>query len=220
MFFLVWGLLACPGIEDTLATRLPTWCTNENSYSHWSGLALGTFLRLQYSPVSFAHALPTNTPNVGCTSQSPPGMVFYLDSCTWSTSGDPALKWCPGDSLRDQGACLLDSQGPQAARCCGIQNPVSNHLSRAMVQDSPFHIVPSSVSCTKRPSRPPDLPPSRVPGFLPAPTFVKPGELRSVLPSWVTRKLMGGKGEYVPSKHYCLPGQLLAWCLIQSTCFQ
>ena len=43
-------------------------------------------------------------------------------------------------------------QGPQAAWCCGTQNPVSNHLSRAMVQDSPFHIMPSSAQCPREPS--------------------------------------------------------------------
>ena len=162
-------------------------------------------MQLQYSPISFAHTLRTNTLNVGCSSQSPSGMVFYLDTCTWSTSGEPAVKWCPGDTLRDQGACVLGSQGPQATRCCGIQNPVSNHLSRAMVQDTSFHIVPSSASCTKSPSMPPDLLPSRVPGYPTTSTFVKPGELRNLLLSWVISLFTGGRMRALPLKTLLSP---------------
>ena len=43
-------------------------------------------------------------------------------------------------------------QGPQAAWRCGRHNTVSNHLPRALVQDGPFHMVPSSAQCPRGPS--------------------------------------------------------------------
>ena len=68
--------------------------------------------------------------------------------------------------------------------------------------------------------QPPDLPPSTFPGLLPAPTFVKPGELRSVYLAWVSSMLMGGRRGVRSPKYYCPPQQLSAWCLNNSTSVQ
>ena len=40
-------------------------------------------------------------------------------------------------------------QGPQAAWCGGTQSPVSKHSSRALMQDGPFHALPSFARCTQ-----------------------------------------------------------------------
>ena len=74
-------------------------------------------------------------------------------------------------------------QGPWAARCCVTQKPVSNHLSRALVQDGSFAILPSSVWCPREPS---SCQTCRPPGFqfsCQLPACVEPGKFVTVLHS-------------------------------------
>ena len=43
-------------------------------------------------------------------------------------------------------------QAPQAACCCGTQHPLNDHLPRTLVQDGPFHSLPSPAWCSREPS--------------------------------------------------------------------
>ena len=194
--------------------------------SHWSGLARGTFggsstqLHLLHMP--FHNHPPSrlcHPESIGYDFPSQhPGTRRFLDTCTWSTSGDPALVLCSGDTLRQASLCVhWDLQGPQAACCCGTQNPVSNHLCRALVQDGPFHTIPSSAWCPQEPSS------HQTCCHL---EFQDTQQLPPLwnLENWEICCSLGwsacsqvAEWEHFPSKHYCPPGQLSAWWLNHST---
>ena len=104
-------------------------------------------------------------------------------------------------------------QGPQAAWCGGTHSPVSKHSSRALAQDSPFHVLPSFAWCTQDRS---SCKTSTVLGFSPTLTPCA---------AWRTEKyvtLQDNQPACQQGKEstslIALPptGQLGAWCLNQS----